>query len=331
MALQGQGGDSGDRQSPVVSTNIFNGVDTDVLARFKLLQSRISNVSSFGEIDSEGWQEANKKSFAVEDAVMARLKVLKSRPDNIMTSQEINKHQLDASTNISDNVDDAVMARLRILESRPNSAVMARLRILESRPNNSILGQESSSQQLGESKDREDGADDAVMARLRILKSRPDNVTSLGDAGNEQEEACSDRLNEGDLSAVANGSITDTEVSTEQCWKFIQSDDLADHVGGKDSVGGMDTFGDGTRAGENETGGSADASTPKRCKATSDELNKEGAVHSENHVLLETTGDSHVCSEGSHDTHVISAVHQYGSAPSEWEHVLKENFFHPGK
>ncbi|KAF8727954.1 hypothetical protein HU200_018526 [Digitaria exilis] len=316
-ALQGQGGDSGDRQSAVVSTNIFNGVDTDVLARFKLLQSRISNVSSFGEIDSEGWQEANKKSFAVEDAVMARLKVLKSRPDNIMTSQEINKHQLDASTNISDNVDDAVMARLRILESRPNSA--------------SILGQESSSQQLGESKDREDGADDAVMARLRILKSRPDNVTSLGDAGNEQEEACSDRLNEGDLSAVANGSITDTEVSTEQCWKFIQSDDLADHVGGKDSVGGMDTFGDGTRAGENETGGSADASTPKRCKATSDELNKEGAVHSENHVLLETTGDSHVCSEGSHDTHVISAVHQYGSAPSEWEHVLKENFFHPGK
>jgi hypothetical protein len=104
-------------------------------------------------------------------------------------------------------------------------------------------------------------------------------------------------------------------------------------LGGKDSIGGIDTSGDGTCAGENnEIGGSADASTPKRCKATSDEGNIEGAVHVENHVLLETAGNSHVCTEGSHETHLISSPgHQYGSTPSEWEHVLKENFFHPGK
>lgn len=319
-ALQGQGGDSGDRQSPVVNRSIFNGVDADVLARFKVLQSRIDNLSSFGEIDCEGQQEASKKSYAVEDAVLARLKVLKSRPDTLTSSsQESIKHQLDASTNRADNADDAVMARLRILESHPNNAT--------------FLVHGSSKQQLDESTNREGGVDDAVLARLRILKSRPDNITSVGGAIKEQEEACSDRLNGDDLNTMANGGITNAKVSAEHIWKFMQSDDLADHLGGKDSVGGIGTFGDGACAGENnETGGSADASTPKRCKATSDEVNVEGAVHGENHLSVETAGPSHVCTEGSHEAHLIaSPVHQYGSTPSEWEHVLKENFFHPGK
>lgn len=318
--LHGQGGDSGDRKSPVVNTSIFNGVDADVLARFKVLQSRIDNVSSFGEINSEGQQEASKKSYAVEDAVMARLKVLKSRPDILTSSSQENvKHQQDTSTNREVIAGDAVMARLRILESRPNNAT--------------FLVHGSSKQRLDESTHREGGVDDAVLARLSILKSRPDNITSMGGTIKEQEESCSDRLNGDDLNIMANGGITNTAVSAEQCWKFIQSDDLADHLGGKDPLGGIGTFDDGTCAGEsNETGGSADASTPKRCKATSDEVNIEGVVHSENHLLVETAGASHVCTEGSHEAHLItSSAHQYGSTPSEWEHVLKENFFHPGK
>ena len=118
VALEGQGEDSGDRHSPVVKRSIFNGVDADVFAWFKVLQSRLDNVSSFGEIDCEEQQEASKKSNAVEDAVLARMKVLKSHPDSItLSSQESIKHQPDASTNRADNVDDAVMARLRILES----------------------------------------------------------------------------------------------------------------------------------------------------------------------------------------------------------------------
>ncbi|KAG2539709.1 hypothetical protein PVAP13_9NG492700 [Panicum virgatum] len=319
-ALQGQGEDSGDRQSPGVNRSIFNGLEADVFARFKVLQSRLDNVSSFGEIDCEEQQEASKKSNAVEDAVLATLKVLKPHPDSkTFSSQESIRHQLDASTNRADNVDDAVMARLRILESRPNNVT--------------FLDQESSKQPLNESTTVEGGVDDAVMARLRILKSRPDNITSMGDNSKEQEEACIDRLNEVDLSVMANGGITNTKVPAEQCWKLILSDDLAHCLGGKDSIGGIDTSGDGTCARENnEIGGSAEASTPKGCKATSDEANIEGAVHVEDHVLLETAGNSHVCTEGSHDTHLISSPgHQYGSTPSEWEHVLKENFFHPGK
>ncbi|CAN6300291.1 unnamed protein product [Urochloa humidicola] len=318
-ALQDQRGDSGDRQPPAVNRSIFNGVDADVLARFKVLQSRIDNVSSFGKIDCEGQQEASKKSYSAEDAVMTRLKVLKSRPDTLTSSsQESIKHQLDASTNRSDNVDGAVISRLRILESRPNNAT--------------FLGHESSKHQLSESTNREDGVDDAVMARLRILKSRPDNIT-MGGASKEQEEACDDRLHGDDPNIMSSGGISNTKVSAEHCWKFIQSDDLVDHLRGKDSVGGVDTFGGGACAGENsEAHGSADASTPKRCKATSDEVNIEGAVHGENYMLLETAVDSNVCTEGSHETQLISSpVHQYGSTPPEWEHVLKENFFHPGK
>ncbi|CAL4915310.1 unnamed protein product [Urochloa decumbens] len=315
-ALQDQRGVSGDRQSPVVNRSIFNGVDADVLARFKVLQSRIDNVSSFGEIDCEGQQEASKKSYAVEDAVMARLKVLKSRPDTLTSSsQESIKHQLDASTNKADNADDAVKARLRILESRLNSAT--------------FLGHASSKHLVSESTNREGGVDDAVMARLRILKSRPDNIT-MGGASKEQEEAGGDRLNGDDPSIMSSEGITNTKVSAEQCWKFIQSDDLVDHLRGKDSAGGIDTFGDGANS---ETRGSPDASTPKGCKATSDEVNIDvRAIHGESPVLLETPGDSNVCTEGSHETQLISSpVHQYDSTPPEWEHVLKENFFHPGK
>ncbi|CAD6211806.1 unnamed protein product [Miscanthus lutarioriparius] len=176
-ACQGQGGDTRDKQSPVVNRSIFNGVDADVFARFKVLQSLIDNVNSFSETDCGAQQEASKRPYAVEDAVMARLKVLKSPPDNITSlSLESNKHQLDASTNSADNVDDAVMARLAILESHPNSAA--------------LLGQENSKQRLDARTNREDGTDDAVMARLRILKSRPENQTSMGDANKEQQDAC---------------------------------------------------------------------------------------------------------------------------------------------
>ncbi|KAJ1296441.1 hypothetical protein BS78_01G300900 [Paspalum vaginatum] len=323
VALQGQGGDTGDMQSPVVKRSMFNGADTDVLARFKVLKSRIDNVSSFSKIDSWEQQEASKKSYTFEDAVMARMNVLKSCPNNITSlSQESTKHELDASTNGADNVDDAVMARLKILESRPNSAA--------------FLGQESSRQQLDALSNRDAGVDDAVMARLRILKSRPDNITSTsGDATKGQEEACSHHLNGEDLSAMANGGISNT--LTEMCSKFVPSNDLPDRLGGKDSVGGLDTFGDETCASENkETVGSAEVATPKRCKATSDEGNIEGTLHgednlSENPVWLQTAEDSCLCTGGSHEAHLISSPVQYGGSPPEWEHVLKENFFHPGK
>ncbi|OQU92230.1 hypothetical protein SORBI_3001G313700 [Sorghum bicolor] len=322
-AFQGQGGDT--KQSPVVNRNIFNGVDADVFARFKVLQSRTDNVNSFSEIDCGEPQEASKRPYAVEDDVMVRLKVLKSRPDNITSLiQESNKHQLDASANSADNVDDAVMGRLRILESHPNSAV--------------LLGQESSKQPLDTRTNREDGngIDDAVMARLRILKSRPDNETSVGDANKEQQGTFSDQSNGDDLGVVCNGAISNT--LSEKCSNFMHSDDLADRLGGKDSVGGLETFGDGGNCAreKNEIGGSADIATPMRCKGRSDEVSIQSAVHGdklgENHVWLQTAGDSHVCTEGSQEAHIISSpVDQYGGSPTEWEHVLKENFFHPGK
>jgi hypothetical protein len=82
-AFQGQGGDTRDKQSPVVNRSIFNGVDANVFSRLKVLQSLIDNINSLSETDCGEQQEAGKRPYAVEDAVMERLKVLKSRPDNI--------------------------------------------------------------------------------------------------------------------------------------------------------------------------------------------------------------------------------------------------------
>ncbi|KAL6642770.1 hypothetical protein ACP70R_020951 [Stipagrostis hirtigluma subsp. patula] len=382
-ALQCQGGFSGERQSPAVNKCTVNGVDADVFARLKVLQSHVDNVSSFEEIDREEQQEASKKSGAVEDAVMSRLKVLKSRPYNITSSsQESIKHLLDSSTNREDNVDDAVMRRLRILESRPNNLnflgeesskqpldastsredevdddVMARLRILGSHPNNlNFLSVESSKQPLDASTTREDEVDDAVMARLRILKSRPDNITSMGDdavmarlrilksrpdninsmgdGSKGHEEACSDQSNGDEVSIMESKRTVNIKRCIEQVSKFMSYGDLADRLRREDSVCGLD-FTDGTYDRENETGGSADVVTSKRCKAPSDETN-EDTVQSEdsdeNHVRPQTAGETHVCTEGSEEARLISSpVHQGGGSPSEWEHVLKENFFHPGK
>jgi hypothetical protein len=156
----------------------------------------------------------------------------------------------------------------------------------------------------------------------------------MGDANKVQQDACSHQLNGDDLDVVSNGAISNT--LSEKLSKFTHSDDLADCLGGKYSVGGLDTFGDGNCAREEkEVGGSADVATLMRCKGTSDEVSIESAIHGEdnlgeNHVCLQTAGDSHVCTEGSQEAHLISSpVDQYGGSPTEWEHVLKENFFHP--
>jgi hypothetical protein len=306
--LQHQGGDSGNKQSPVVNRSSGNGVDDDVFARWKVLQSRTNNVTSFGEFDCEEQQEASKKPYEVEDAVMVRLKVLKSRPGNVTSlSQESIP---DARINTTD---DGVMARLRILESRPSNVTS--------------LGQESS-KQVSAGTDREDVVDDAVMARLRILRSRPDKVTSMCDVSKEHEEACGGRLNRDGVEIMSSRRIVDIDPVAElaRCYN------LADHLKMNNSTGGPNSV-DGACVRENNmVSGSADVSSPKMCDAPSEETSNKDAVQGEDNLggnRVWPEADSDVFSEGSQEIHLVSApVHQYSS---EWEHLLKENFFHPSK
>ncbi|TVU31886.1 hypothetical protein EJB05_23591 [Eragrostis curvula] len=307
VSTQRQGGDSGNGQSPIVNRSTVYGVDDDVLARLKVLQSRTDNVCSFGELDCEGQQEASKKPYGVEDAVMARMQVLKSRPDNVtFFSQQSNP---DASTN---KAEDAVMDRLRILESRPNNVT--------------FLGQGSSKHEVDAGTNKENVVDDAVIARLRILKSRPDNVTSMCGVSKEHEEACDDQMKRDGIEVMSSGLT----VNVKQIAKFVQSFDLANRLERNDSTSGLD-FVDGACARENnKASGSADVASPKRCEATPEETSNKGEVQGEdslggNQAWPQAAGDSNVCAE------VSAPVQQHGSSPSEWEHVLKENFFHPGK
>ncbi|GJN20008.1 hypothetical protein PR202_gb07330 [Eleusine coracana subsp. coracana] len=307
--LQHQGADSGSSQSPSVNRSTVNGVDNDVFARLKVLQSRTDNVTSFGEFDCEGQQEVSKKACEVEDAVIARLKVLKSRPDNATSLSE--ESMPDARIN---RADDAVMARLRILESRPHNV--------------SFLGQESRKQQVDAGTNKEDVVDDAVMARLRILKSRPDNVTSMCDVSKETEEACDDQSNRDGVEVTSSRHI----VNVQQTAKFMQSFGSANHLEINNLTSSLESVVDGTCA-----NGSADVASPRPCDTPSEEMIKKDGIQGEvnlggNHVWPQAAGESNVKAEGSEEIHLVSApVHQYGSSPSEWEHVLKENFFHPSK
>lgn len=104
-----------------------------------------------------------------------------------------------------------------------------------------------------------------------------------------------------------------------------------------DSTSGPDTVNGSCARENNKTSGSADVASPKMCNDPSEETSNKDAVQGEdnlggNRVWPQAAGDTDVCSEGSQEINFVSApVHQYGGSPSEWEHVLKENFFRPSK
>uniref|UniRef100_A0A0E0R1V1 Uncharacterized protein n=1 Tax=Oryza rufipogon TaxID=4529 RepID=A0A0E0R1V1_ORYRU len=322
--LQCQGADSCDGQPPAVNRSIIDGVDAEVIERLKFLQSNLKDCRAFCRNNYEEQEEASKKPCAIEDAVMARLRVLNSRPDNIasLKQENNNHHQLDTSTNRADNIDDAVMSRLRILKSRPDNvnplgqesskhepdaatgtnnlidnAVMSRLRILKSRPDNAnSLGQESSKHEPDATTGTNDLIDNAVMSRLRILKCRDDNINSLDDVIKQHVEACTDQPNWDEDDAVAKIQAPNDDIAStaDGFQNILHSNNFVRHSEGKDSASGLDSPGDATCSDEDNG-----------CKAPSDEVNHKTAVQSE--------------------------VHRYDIFPPKWEHMLKENFFHPGK
>ncbi|XP_052133831.1 uncharacterized protein LOC127752479 isoform X3 [Oryza glaberrima] len=354
--LQCQGADSCDGQPPAVNRSIIDGVDAEVIERLKFLQSNLKDCRAFCQNNCEEQEEASKKPCAIEDAVMARLRVLNSCPDNIasLKQENNNHHQLDTSTNRADNIDDAVMSRLRILKSLPDNvnplgqesskhepdaatgtnnfidnAVMSRLRILKSRPDNAnSLGQESSKHEPDASTGTNDLIDNAVMSRLRILKFRDDNINSLDDAIKQHVEACTDQPNwdEDGVVAKIQAPNGDTASAADGFQNILHSNNFVRHSEGKDSVSGLDSPGDATCSDEDNG-----------CKAPSDEVNDKTAVQSEGSFPMNigwplSTMDSHICTAGSQETPLISSsVHRYDIFPPKWEHMLKENFFHPGK
>uniref|UniRef100_A0A0E0MA62 Uncharacterized protein n=1 Tax=Oryza punctata TaxID=4537 RepID=A0A0E0MA62_ORYPU len=308
--LQCQGGDSCDGQSPAVNRSIADGVDAEVIERLKFLQSNFEDCRSFCENNYKEQEEASKKPCAIEDAVMARLRVLNSRPDNItsLKQENNNHHQLDTSTNRADNIDDVVMSRLRILKSRPDN--------------------ESSKHEPDATTGTNDLVGNTVMSRLRILKCRNDNINSVDDVIKQHVEACTDQPNwdEDGVVAKIQAPSGDTAIVADGYQNILHSNNFVRHSEGKDSVSGLDSLGDATCSDEDNG-----------CKAPSDEVNDKSAVQSEgsfamNHGWPQSTMDSHISTTGSQETPLISSsVHKYDIFPPEWEHMLKENFFHPGK
>lgn len=314
--MQCQGADSCDGQPPAVNRSIIDGVDAEVIERLKFLQSNLKDCHAFCQNNCEEQEEASKKPCAIEDAVMARLRVLNSCPDNIasLKQENNNHHQLDTSTNRADNIDDAVMSRLRILKSRPDNV--------------NPLGQESSKHEPDASTGTNDLIDNAVMSRLRILKCRDDNINSLDDAIKQHVEACTDQPNwdEDGVVAKIQAPNGDTASTADGFQNILHSNNFVRHSEGKDSVSGLDSPGDATCSDEDNG-----------CKAPSDEVNDKTAVQSEGSFPMNigwplSTMDSHICTAGSQETPLISSsVHRYDIFPPKWEHMLKENFFHPGK
>ncbi|KAI5017769.1 hypothetical protein ZWY2020_042657 [Hordeum vulgare] len=202
----------------IIGTNksIVNGLDAEIFAQMKVLESRIDNISSLGESKCEGHQEPSKGSYLVEDDVLGRLRILKSRPDYIISlGLKSSNRQLNTSINSSDEVHE-MFARLKVLESRVDKisplgenkceegekgsegsypvedAVLARLQILKSRADNiTSLGLESNMQQLNSRTGIAYEVEDAIMTRLGSLKSHPDvEASSIGVVEGVEEDPC---------------------------------------------------------------------------------------------------------------------------------------------
>uniref|UniRef100_A0A0D9XLX4 Uncharacterized protein n=1 Tax=Leersia perrieri TaxID=77586 RepID=A0A0D9XLX4_9ORYZ len=335
------------------ASKISCALEDAVMARLKVLNSRPDNMTSSKEENTNQQLDMSKnRPDNIDDAVMSRLRILKSRPDNITPlDQESSKEKTDESTDTADLIDNTVMSRLRILKSRPDNstpldqesskqkpdestdttdlidnAVMSRLRILKSRPDNlTPLYQVSSKHKPDEGTDAEDMTDNAVMSRLRILKCRNDNINALADVSKQHVEGYTDQSNWDKDGVMAKIQAPNGEVASISlgCQNILHSGNVMKHLEGKDSI---NLLGD-TTCSDEDNG----------CNALSDEVNDKSAVQSDdsfamNHCWQQTTMDTHICTAGSQENSLISSsVHKYDIFPPEWEHVLKENFFHPGK
>ncbi|XP_006662007.1 uncharacterized protein LOC102717375 isoform X2 [Oryza brachyantha] len=289
------------------------------------------NLQCLGGDSCDGQPSSVNRSIVdgADAEVIDQWNFLQSNFDNYRSFCANNNKEQEEASQKPCPIEDAVMARLRVLNSRPNNiasskqennnnqldtstnreaniddAVMSRLRILKSRPDNvTPLGQESSKLEPdAASTDRTDLIDNAVMSRLRILKCRNDNINSLVDVSKKCVEDCTDQPNRDEYDVIAKMQAPSGNSIAEECQNIPYSDNFVKHSEGKDFVGGLDSLVDAT-CGDEDSG----------CK---DQVNDKSAVQS----------------EGSQETPPLpSSVHKYDMFPPEWEHVLKENFFHPGK
>jgi hypothetical protein len=310
----GESDDSSKQQNPVKESHIHNATlppqrgDADVFARLKVLKLRDESINCFHEANSELLTERSKynRTGAVDDTVCYN--DVDARINSLV--EDIIKERPESSSSEGDEADGASTAALNVFLSCNN--------------NTSSLDKDTNIEQPESSESKIHGA---FMAKLKDLMSCSDDLSSSSEVnacqlqtgrGSEHESSQFGQLEDGVMARlqVLKRRIDNTS-SMEGQEVVYDSDDWVGHFERK-------PFGCGAHDELIEKTGIFDDA---EFRALSDEADSKTTTQYVGSLLEEC----HVPSAPAEPATVHLHDEQLSHSPSAWEHVLKEDFFLPGK
>lgn len=310
----GESDDSSKQQNPVKESHIHNATvlpqrgDADVFARLKVLKLRDESINCFHEANSELQTERSKynRTDAVDDTVFDN--DVDARINSLV--EDIIKERPESSSSEGDEADGATTAALNVFLSCNN--------------NTSSLDKDTNIEQPESSESKIHGA---FMAKLKDLMSCSDDLSSSSEVnacqlqtgrGSEHESSQFGQLEDGVMARlqVLKRRVDNTS-SMEGQEVVYDSDDWVGHFERK-------PFGCGAHDELIEKTGIFDDA---EFRALSDEADSKTTTQYVGSLLEEC----HVPSAPAEPATVHLHDEQLSHSPSAWEHVLKEDFFLPGK
>ncbi|KAM0854005.1 hypothetical protein ACQ4PT_050706 [Festuca glaucescens] len=307
----GESDDSSKQQNPVKESHIHNATllpqrgDADVFARLKVLKIRDERINCFHEANSELQTERSKYNMAdaVDDTVFDN--GVDARINSLV--EDIIKERPESSSSEGDEADGPTTAALNVFLSCSNNA--------------SSLDKDTNMDQLESSESKTHGA---FMAKLKDLMSCSDDLSSSSEVNacqlqtsSEHESSQFGQLEDGVMARlqVLKRRIDNTS-SMEGQEVVFDPDDWLGHFERK-------PFGRGAHDELIEKTGMSDDA---EFRALSDEADRNTTTQYVG-SLLEVC---HVPSAPAEPATVHLHDERLSHSPSEWEHVLKEDFFLPG-
>ncbi|CAM0870329.1 unnamed protein product [Alopecurus aequalis] len=315
------------KESHINKTLLSQGGDADVFARLKVLKLRDESINCFHDANT-GPQNETSNRTDVDDTVFDN--AVDARINSLV--EDIIKERTEASSSEGDEVDGAIAAALNDLPfcnnntgsldedtnieplessgSNTHGAFMAKLKDLmhcsddigSSSEVNACQPQTASGSEFGQSGQLEDG----VMARLQVLKRRADNTSSTEEQGLFSPGFWAEQFerNEHDERIEKAGS-SDGVMARLQVLKR--------RIDNSSSEEGQEVF-----------HGLPDGAD---FRALSDEADSKTATQ----YVGSSPEERHVPSAPAEPASGLLHDERLSHSPSEWEHVLKEDFFLPGK
>lgn len=276
-------------------------VDAAVFARLKVLKLRDESINGFHEDGSELPKETSSYDTTDVDGADMHNEV-----DDMVISlvEDIINKRLETSRRKGDEADGATIGALEDFMSYNNT---------------SSLDEETNQEELESSKSKTGCA----MARLEDLMCCNDEISSLSGGNAYLVQTASDdksgQLEDGVMARlqVLKRRLDNTSSVVDVGPKVIRSDDWADLFESKESG----------RVAHDGLIEKTDMPDDVKCRTRSGEANGSSTVQ----YLGALPQESQVLSAPVEPAALHLHDEQFSHSPSEWEHVLKEDFFLPGK